>query len=130
MNILLVKPCSVVRKNLSHWLKGYFGPPLTITVTMTLPLALEKLRRRHFDLVMVKAGRGSAASRALLAFTQAIAGQSKVIVYASHNVAMVRANPYQQGVDGFISMWEIPSSLVLCIKRVMRGYIYQSPLFI
>ncbi|MBI3310264.1 MAG: hypothetical protein HYZ77_03050, partial [Serratia liquefaciens] len=59
------------------WLNGYFDTPLTIAVAMTQSIAQEKLKRRRFDLVMVKAGRGPVAERALLAFIKEIAGRSK-----------------------------------------------------
>lgn len=130
MNILLVKPCSTIKNNIHFWLKNYFDSSLTISVATSYSLAMEIINRGHVDIVIAKAGRGPIATHALIDFINKIAGRSKVIVYASHDITITKENPYKQGVDGFISMWDIPKTLVLCIKRVMRGFSYQSPLFI
>ncbi|UUW17343.1 hypothetical protein [Serratia ureilytica] len=130
MNILLLKPCQVMRNNLYSWLRNYFDASLTIAVATSYSRAVDIVGRGEVDIVIVKAGHGTLARAALLNFITQITGMTKIIIYAGHDISLTKENPYRHGVDGFISMWDIPDSLILCIKRVMRGFSYQSPLFI
>lgn len=130
MDILLINPCSSIKNNIHAWLKNHFGSTLKVFIAMNYATALKIIRREHVDIILAKAGQGECATHALQEFLAEVAGSSKVIIYASHDVSVAKENPYKHGVDGFISMWDIPDSLILCIKRVMRGFSYQSPLFI
>jgi len=116
MRILVVDPDSASRSLLATWLDGFFGH-LAIASAASGAAALEAIRRRRPDLVLIAHPLPATPGVGLTALIKALPNPPAVVVVTSGSAMSLDLQCRSAGVDLLLERRHVPSRLPAYVRR-------------